>query len=89
MIIISPMQLLEHHAHWISAFSAYSSWSDLKIKLQDEEGCDQLFEKIGQLKLESSVVINMQLTVLTPKQCFVLFNSIPKPINKLKIKYII
>jgi hypothetical protein len=29
-------------------------WSDLKIKLSEEEGFDQLYEKIVQLKLESS-----------------------------------
>ena len=29
-------------------------WSDLKIKLSDEEGFGQLYEKIVQLKLESA-----------------------------------
>lgn len=54
-------------------------WSDLKIKLQKEEGFDQLSEKIGQLKLESSDGKKYATDCANTETMFRVIQSIPSP----------
>ena len=52
-------------------------WSDLKIKLQKDEGFDQLSEKIGQLKLESSDGKKYATDCANTETMFRIIQSIP------------
>jgi hypothetical protein len=52
-------------------------WSDLKIKLQKEGS--QLYEKIGQLKMQSSDGKYYKTDVADTEQIFRLIQSIPSP----------
>ena len=54
-------------------------WADLKIKLQREEGFDQLSEKIGQLKLESSDGKKYATDCANTETMFRIIQSIPSP----------
>lgn len=54
-------------------------WSDLKIKLQKEEGFDQLSEKIGQLKLTSSDSKKYATDCANTETMFRVIQSIPSP----------
>jgi DNA-damage-inducible protein D len=52
-------------------------WADLKIKLQKEEGFDQLSEKIGQLKLEASDGKKYATDCANTETMFRIIQSIP------------
>ena len=54
-------------------------WSDLKIKLSDEEGFDQLYEKIVQLKMLSSDGKRYKTDVANTEQLLRIIQSIPSP----------
>ncbi len=52
-------------------------WSDLKIKLKDEEGFDQLYEKIVQLKLTSADGKKYETDCANAETLFRIIQSIP------------
>lgn len=54
-------------------------WSDLKRKMKDEEGAIQLYEKIVQLKLESSDGKMYNTDVADIQGIFRIIQSIPSP----------
>ena len=54
-------------------------WADLKTKLQQEEGFDQLSEKIGQLKLEASDGKKYSTDCANTETMFRIIQSIPSP----------
>ncbi len=54
-------------------------WSDLKRKLREEEGANQLYEKIVQLKLESSDGKKYKTDVADSQGIFRIIQSIPSP----------
>ncbi|MDI9471588.1 MAG: BRO family protein [Bacillota bacterium] len=54
-------------------------WSDLKRKLKEEEGANQLYEKIVQLKLESSDGKKYKTDVADIQGIFRIIQSIPSP----------
>lgn len=54
-------------------------WSDLKGKLQKEEGFFELSEKIGQLKLEASDGKKYETDCATTETLFRIIQSIPSP----------
>lgn len=54
-------------------------WSDLKRKLIENEGFDQLYEKIVQLKLESSDGKKYQTDAANTETIFRIIQSIPSP----------
>lgn len=54
-------------------------WSDLKRKMKDEEGAVQLYEKIVQLKLESSDGKMYNTDVADIQGIFRIIQSIPSP----------
>lgn len=54
-------------------------WSDLKRKLKEEEGANQLYEKIVQLKLESSDGKKYKTDVADIQGLFRIIQSIPSP----------
>lgn len=54
-------------------------WSDLKRKLKEEEGAEQLYEKIVQLKLESSDGKKYNTDVADVQGVFRIIQSIPSP----------
>ncbi|MDI9520765.1 MAG: BRO family protein [Bacillota bacterium] len=54
-------------------------WSDLKRKLKEEEGADQLYEKIVQLKLESSDGKKYMTDAADMQGIFRVIQSIPSP----------
>jgi hypothetical protein len=54
-------------------------WSDLKIKLSEDEGYSQLYEKIVQLKLESSDGKKYLTDTANTETVFRIIQSIPSP----------
>jgi DNA-damage-inducible protein D len=54
-------------------------WSDLKIKLSEDEGFNQLYEKIVQLKLESSDGKKYITDTANTETIFRIIQSIPSP----------
>ncbi len=54
-------------------------WSDLKRKLSEEEGFSQLYEKIVQLKLESSDGKKYETDTANAETLFRIIQSIPSP----------
>lgn len=54
-------------------------WSDLKIKLSENEGFDQLYEKIVQLKLESSDGKKYLTDTANTETIFRIIQSVPSP----------
>ena len=54
-------------------------WSDLKSKLSNEEGFDQLSEKIGQLKMQSSDGKFYETDCANTETIFRIIQSIPSP----------
>lgn len=54
-------------------------WSDLKIKLQKEEGFEQLSEKIGQLKLVADDGKERATDCANTETMFRIIQSIPSP----------
>lgn len=54
-------------------------WSDLKRKMKDEEGADQLYEKIVQLKMESSDGKKYNTDAADIQGIFRVIQSIPSP----------
>jgi len=54
-------------------------WSDLKRKLAEEEGFTQLYEKIVQLKMQSSDGKKYQTDTANTETVFRIVQSIPSP----------
>ena len=54
-------------------------WSDLKAKLSEDEGFSQLYEKIVQLKMESSDGKNYLTDTANTEIIFQIIQSIPFP----------
>jgi len=54
-------------------------WSDLKIKLKEEEGFNELYEKIVQLKLPSADGKNYETDTANTETVFRIIQSIPSP----------
>lgn len=54
-------------------------WSDLKRKMKDEEGVDQLYENIVQLKLKSPDGKMRETDVADMKGIFRIIQSVPSP----------
>jgi DNA-damage-inducible protein D len=87
----TPIRAIFHASDWhlsvIDVVSALAEnnqrprkyWSDLKVKIQQDEGFVQLSEKIGQLKLPAADGKMRETDCAAPETLFRIIQSIPSP----------